>query len=154
MLYDDYEYPYEGWERWERSKSLNSIKSISTTNSVTSGNNHNNNTTINRSGSTSSDTLAAIHIDSSSPILKRFQRSHSVTGNPRTSTASPTANGGEYRMNRKGVSLKKLKKWYSGTQGSDTKGTGWSPRLTRRNLKKSQSMPDTTVHLVFSFGID
>ena len=149
MLFDDYEYPYEGWERWERSKSLNSIKSTFTTNSVTTGNN---NTTINQYGSTGSDGLAAIHVDSSSPILKRFQRSHSVNaGNLRANAASPTANGGEYRMNRKGISLKKLKKWYSGgTQGSgsDTKGAGWSPRLTKRRLKKSQSMPDTTVHLV------
>lgn len=148
MLYEDYEYPYEGWERWERSKSLNSIKSTYATNSVTSGNN----TTINQYGSTSSDTLAAIHVDSSSPILKRFQRSHSVnSGNMRTSAASLTPNGGEYRMHRKGISLKKLKKWYSGTQASDTKGNSWSPRLTKRRLNKSQSMPDTTVHLVLCF---
>ena len=144
MLYDDYEYLYE----WEQSKSLNSIKSTTTTNSATSGHT----TAINRYGSASSDTedlaMAINNYMDSSPILKRFERSHSVSaGNERT-RGVPSPGGGEYRTSRKGISLKKLKKWYSGTQGSDNRGAGWSPRLNKRRLKKSLSLPDTTVHLV------
>ena len=122
MLYDDYDYP---WAKWERSKSLHTVSSMYTIN--------NSSGSANQYGSTSSeyttengeggltmtigrcgDEGGLADVNSSPIPMKRFVRSQSVNagnGGRITPISGGGGNGGENRMNRKGISLKKLKKW-------------------------------------------